>query len=731
MSFRWLLLFGFGLSLVSDAFLFAAPPRVMKAGELPDDRRLQPLNDLNGYFPFQVSDSSAEWKRRAERQRTAIKVALGLWPMPTRLPPKAIVHGKRDLGNYTVEKVYLQSFPGFYVTGNLYRPKGNKKACPAVLCPHGHFPDGRFGLASDQEMRQLIVQGAERFDQGGRNCIQARCVHLARMGCVVFQYDMVGYCDSHQISYELAHRFARQRPEMIGGNQWGFFSPQAESNLQSVMGLQTYNSIRVLDWIETLPDVDSSRIAVTGASGGGTQTFILCAIDPRPAVAIPAVMVSTAMQGGCTCENASLLRVGRGNVDFAALFAPRALCLLSADDWTVELETKGYPELAQHYRMLGAEDQIIHHPLLHFQHNYNYVSRARMYDWINRQFDLQLQTPIVEQDYDLLTADQLSVWDDQHPRPKSGPTFEKGLLRWWADDATSQLFDLAPVDKRSLSRYQDVVSAAIDSILRRSMPDPDQIEFEQKRKDKKISYWQISGLLRNHRHHECVPILFLAPVDWQGDVAIWLDEAGKEGLFEKSSLRPAVQRLIDSGVAVVGVDLLMQGEFLADGQTIQQTRRVKNPREAAAYTLGYNNPLFVQRVHDILSVVGFVANHERTPDRIFLVGLNGMGPLAAAARTQTGKEVDRAVVDTQGFRFQQVKDVRDPNLLPGGAKYFDLPGLLSLSAPYPTLVAGEDEMGVWIARRTFAAAGATGNLQLLTGKRSNLTELALDWLLAE
>ena len=77
-------------------------------------------------------------------------------------------------------------------------------------------------------------------------------------------------------------------------------------------------------------DVDPTRIAVTGASGGGTQTFILCAVDERPAVAFPAVMVSTAMQGGCTCENACCLRTGPGNVEFAALFSPKPLGLTAA-----------------------------------------------------------------------------------------------------------------------------------------------------------------------------------------------------------------------------------------------------------------------------------------------------------------------------------------------------------------------------------------------------------------
>src|SRR5262249_53578254 len=158
--------------------------------------------------------------------------------------------------------------------------------------------------------------------------LQARCVQLARMGCVVFFYDMVGYADSRPI-----------------GHRAGFTDAEAELRLQSFMGLQTFNSIRALDFLLSLPEVDPKRIGVTGASGGGTQTFILGAIDDRPAAAFPAVMVSTAMQGGCICENCSYLRQDCGNIDLAALFAPRPLAMSGAKDWTIDIETKGLPAL--------------------------------------------------------------------------------------------------------------------------------------------------------------------------------------------------------------------------------------------------------------------------------------------------------------------------------------------------------------------------------------------------
>jgi hypothetical protein len=238
------------------------------------------------------------------------------------------------------------------------------------------------------------VAGAERFDPSGRYPLQARCVQLARMGCVVFHYDMIGYADSQQISHALAHGFAKQRPDMDKPESWGFFGVQAELRGQSIMGLQTWNSIRALDWLSELPDVDASRIGVTGASGGGTQTFVLAALDPRVTAAFPAVMVSTAMQGGCTCENASLLRINTGNIEFAALCAPRPLGMTGADDWTKEIATKGLPELKQHYAMLGAGENVMAFPFLHFPHNYNSVSRHAMYQWFNKHLNLGLPGPV-------------------------------------------------------------------------------------------------------------------------------------------------------------------------------------------------------------------------------------------------------------------------------------------------------------------------------------------------
>ncbi len=281
--------------------------------------------------------------------RRQILVAAGLWPMPTKMPLNPVIHGKIDREEYTVEKVYFESLPGFYVTGNLYRPKNLKGKAPGVMCAHGHRQDARLHLATEESVRREIAAGAERFESSGRGTYQALCVQRARMGCVVWQWDMLSDSDSIQLPREVVHTFAKQRPEMNTVENWGLYSPQAEAHAQNIMGLQTWNSVRGLDFLLSLPEVDPQRTAITGASGGGTQTMLAAAIDDRIQLSFPVVMVSTAMQGGCTCENASLLRVNTATSSLP-LLAPKPQGMNSADDWTKEMATKGFPELQQSTR---------------------------------------------------------------------------------------------------------------------------------------------------------------------------------------------------------------------------------------------------------------------------------------------------------------------------------------------------------------------------------------------
>jgi hypothetical protein len=723
-AFAWLILLAAVPLLLATQRLEAAP-RILPAGKLPADSRLAPPKDLDGYFPFKPSASVDEWRERAKFVKRQLSVSLGLWPMPLPTPLNPVIHGKVVRDGYTVERVYFESFPGFFVTGNLYRPagkNGNSGKYPGVLCPHGHWPNGRFFDMGLDAVRREIVDGAERFEEGGRSVLQARCVTLARMGCVVFHYDMIGYADSIQIPFELAHGFSKQRPEMNTPENWGLFSPRAEANAQSVMGLQTYNSIRSLDFLVSLPDVDTTRIGVTGASGGGTQTMILGALDSRPAVIYPAVMVSTAMQGGCTCENCSLLRIDTGNVEFAALFAPKPQGLSSANDWTREMDTKGFPELKKHYALLGAADNVMLKATVHFGHNYNYVNRAAMYGWFNKHLQLGLPSPIIEEDYRRLSREEMTVWDKQHPAPPSGPDFERQLLRVWTADARRQLAEAAPRDAASLERYRALAGGGVTALIGRTLPAASDMSFTETANAAGDGYRWLGGLLRHKTRGEELPLSLLVPERPNGRVALWLDNEGKAAQFTDANVPvPEVLELLKAGITVAGVDLLFQGEFLANGQPLVAAPKVANPREFAGYTLGFNHSIFASRVHDLLAAVAYLRARDPQTKRVDVVALDETAAVAIAARVVAGGAIDTLAVNTHGFRFGKLDNFRDPNFLPGGAKYDDLPGMLALGAPHTLWLAGEGPESPPLVAGAYAAAKASGALAVFPGSAANTT----------
>jgi dienelactone hydrolase len=682
MSAKPLLTLFVALVLGAGAFAEETNAPSGSKSKAPNDTRLGQLKDLNGYFPFNPPKTKAEWDNRADYVRRRILVSQGLWPMPSKSPLNAVVHGKVERPDYTVEKVYFESAPGLFVTGNLYRPARVQGKVPAVLFAHGHWQDARLYDENRDVLRREIATGQERFEQGGRSRFQSLCVQLARMGCVVWQWDMLSDSDSVQFSSQLIHGFAKQRPEMNKAENWGLFSPQAETHLQSVMGLQTLNSIRSLDFVLSLPEVDPDRIAMTGASGGGTQTMILAAVDPRLSLSFPAVMVSTAMQGGCTCENASLLRIGTGNVEFAALFAPKPQGLTSADDWTKEFSEKGFPELKELYKLAGAPNEVMLARGEQFPHNYNAVSRSAFYTWLNRHFKLGSREPVIENDYELLSRDQLTVWDEKHPAPKaSDADFERKLLKWLSDDAAQQLTALA----QKPEEYKKVAGAAAEIVVGRTYETAGDVEWKSDDKQDRRDYLELRGHLRNKTHDEELPVVWLYPKKWNGRVVVWLADEGKSSLHgADGALEASVKELVDSGTAVIGADLIYQGDFLKDGKPLTKTRTVGR-REAPAYTFGYNHAVFAQRAHDVLSIVRYlhtakVEGHS-SPSFVGVAAFGATGPIAAVARSVANDKIDAVAADTAGFRFGKLLDYRDPQFLPGGAKYLDLPGFIALGAP--------------------------------------------------
>jgi len=665
--------------LIVLCITFALSPAKVQAqlpalpeGELPKDSRYADPVTLNDYHPFRPVESKAAWDTRREEIIRRVQVGAGLWPMPRKTPMNPVVHGKIHQGDYTVEKVFFESLPGHFVTGSLYRPAGGSVPVglvngkrPGVLCPHGHWKNGRFYDAGVQAARGQIAIGAERFMSAGRSPLQARCVQLARMGCVVFHYDTLGNADSMQL--ELHRRGPREHMSGQKLGEWGFVSPQAMAHLQTNFGLQTWNSERALDFLLEQAEVDPDRILVTGASGGATQTMMISAIDSRVDASFPCVMVSTAMQGGCTCENTHYLRIGQGNVDIAAAVAPRPLGLTAADDWTIELETKGHPDLVKVFKLAGAPKNYEAHFDIHFKHNYNHVSRANMYDFVNRHFKLGFASPVLEQDFERLSPEELTVWDDKHPAPtgmQAGDDHEKAICRWWTEDARAQIGEiLGAKDAKAVKKGRPILEGAAEVMIGRGMPEAGEVEFELAEKEFVSGYLTMSGLVRNLKHEEEIPATFIYPESWNGKVAIWIFPGGKAQLHNDVKLPALATKLLNEGTAVMSPDLFRQGESLPEGDAGDSNQRVQYPgatdapdrswRLSSVYYYGYNHSLFAQRVHDILSCVSMVRHHPKWEvTQVALIGQKGAGHWAAAARAIAGDQIDRAVIDTSGFRLR-------------------------------------------------------------------------------
>jgi hypothetical protein len=617
------------------------------AGQAIEDSRFARAYDKDrphGFEPRFVD--RAAWQIRAELLRQQVLVAQGLWPMPPKTPLNAVIHGKIDRDDYTIEKVYFASMPGHYVTGNLYRPKGRSGRLPAVLCPYGHWPNGRLIWRDDNGVNKDMASGAERDPIAARTPLQANCAMLARMGCVVFQYDMVGYCDSAKIPH-----------------REGFLDPESVLRLQSFMGLQTWNSVRSMDFITGLPDVDPARVAITGSSSGGTQTISLCAVDGRVAVAFPIVMVSMNMQGGCVCENAPLHRVFTNNVELACLFAPKPQGMAAANDWTVDFETRGLPEMKIIWGLFGAADRV-GGKHINYPHNHNLHSREMQYNWLNKHLKLGLAEPVAERPFEPVPPAELSVFDAEHPRPAD--ELDAAALRKSMTRTSDE--QLAALSRDELHK---TVRLALEAMIVDRMPAPADVEVND-------------GLLTRRGAGERLPFRTIHPANWNGRVVVWAHPNGKASLSE-------AQKLVDGGYAVVAIDPFMSDAFKPLPKPATRVSNRSNPNPAyAAYTLGYNRSVLAERVHDLLSAVA-MAHATSGAKSVYLIGLKEQGIAALLARAIAGDTIARAAIDLNGFDFDQVTRDTDPMLLPGALKYGGVFGFAQLCPADTTLLCNMPE----------------------------------------
>ena len=290
---------------------------------------------------------STQFMERKKQLRQCMFEALQLSPVPETPGSNPIVVNKRRMNGYTIENIAIETLPGLYVCCSLYQPAIIKGKIPAILCPNGHFGDGRY-----------------RKDE------QIRCAALARMGAMAISYDLFAWGES-------------------------LLQFESEDHKRSLaMSIQALNSIRILDYLLSLKQTDKNRVGITGGSGGGTETMLVAALDDRIKVSVPVVMVSSFFYGGCGCESGQPVHTcggGSNNAEFAAMAAPRPQLVISdGKDWTAHVPEIEFPYLQKVYALFDKAGNVQN---VHFAtegHDYGRSKRAAMYLFLAKEFELDI-----------------------------------------------------------------------------------------------------------------------------------------------------------------------------------------------------------------------------------------------------------------------------------------------------------------------------------------------------
>jgi dienelactone hydrolase len=568
------------------AVALVATAATVVAEEPPAADRRREVRTLDTPWTFVPPASAEAWRARSAFLREQVLVAAGLWPLPERTPLAPQVFGRIERGDYSVEKAYFESRPGFYVTGNLYRPLGRPGPFPGVLSPHGHWDYGR-------------------LENGAGASVPGRAISLARQGFVVFTYDMVGYDDSRQVDHRLLD------PKLA---QWGVGS----------LGLHLWNSIRALDFLETLPDVDGARLACTGASGGATQTFLLAAVDERVSVSAPVNMISHTMQGGDVCENAPNLRLDASNIELGALTAPRPMLMVAATgDWTRDTPRVEFPAVQGVYALLGARDKV---GSVQFtaDHNYNRDSREAVYRWFRRWLQGLSDEPVGEKEFRVEQPSDLLVFFGRR-LPKEAKTQEQ-IVEGLLSEAKAQLEALRPRDAAGLQRFREVVGPLYRHTLAAEYPDASAL-LEQRLAGEDYVIGR-SGV------GDRVPVRLWQPRGKPtGRAVLLVDPDGIAGVEKHAA--PLLSPLRAAGRLVASLDAFNTGSAKAERDT------------SGRFFTTYNRTDDANRAQDVLTAVAWL---ERQPgvQQVALVGLGRAGLWCLLAQALAPR-LETVVADVDGF----------------------------------------------------------------------------------
>ncbi len=446
----------------------------------------------------QHADSLEAWKVRRGEVREMVMRDIGLWPLPKDIPLDPHIAGSKERDGYTLSRIYLQMFPGCYGTGWLYVPLHPKSPkMPAIINPNGHFEHGAWNPTE-----------------------QSRAIAMAKKGYVCIATDSI-----HAGDFEVG---------------------------MCPIGLMTWQNIRALDYLCSRPDVDLSRIGITGASGGGQQTMYMMAIDDRLAAAVPVVMacyyerIMNPDWAHCWCNHAPGIQGDTDPIEYLSLFAPKPAQFESSTyDWTAQFPENEWKDVQKVWNLYGAGDKIASR-IDNIPHDYDKVRREAMYGFFNKVFgvddpDQGKEPALKTEDYPFMdTLDQKIA----------GVQDWSAAAAWYRANRTASGVTREKLAK--LVRAADPVEAEVGGepmeTLHVSVP------FAQ-------------TFLINGEKGTKIPAVLLSPKATARAIpaVILLMPHGKADAFGPDDKpNPLVQAILDSGQHVLAIDARLTGELQKD-----------------------------------------------------------------------------------------------------------------------------------------------------------------------
>ncbi len=469
------------------------------------------------------------------------------------------------------------------------------------------------------------------------------------------------------------------------------------------MALQVQDSIRAADLLpQALPYVDPNRRDAPGASGGGTQTFMLGALDPRIAVLAPVNMISAHYQGGCVCENAPGLRTDTHNVEIAALAAPRPLLLVSATgDWTVNTPRVEYPAIRSIYALYDATDRV-HCVQEDAPHNYHAASRAHVYRWFARWF-LQTADEAVaaERPYAEHPDEQLRVF----PRGELPDGYQRApeSMRALRERALAAAKAEMPSDATSARQHTLRMRTRLQHILSIVPPAPEVCAVQEDHTNLVESPLGRPITLRYPARGTLVPGRLWQPTQVKSALLL-LHPAGVEGLLDLA------------GHPTAWLEAALAGDRAV--LTISPLGTVAAPPEALARRDGdwfwatYNPPILGEQIRDVLTALAWMrARWPGVP--ITIAGIRGAGAWSLLAGA-LDPAVSAVYADLGALAWDDERAYLGPLFAPGWARYGLLPAVAAAVAPRPLALRALDAgNGMNWPRAAYQALDASDQLTIV------------------